>query len=295
LTKNRERFTPQAACETAPGCYNHPLMMNRPTLRFWWAAGLLAVALAAGCSVGDFVLRHTANITDAPDVEVVRLPPVFQLDPPAGAVALPTQWVLASSTTAGLIPGGDEPARFDLSPFLARDPWVGSWSSALPTEQKIFVQPAELKRVELEAGDWRERYVIQLAENPGPEVRRGTEENARLAFDDVARVLCPTGVTRRMLGSSPTDAVYESRFTKCPRFGSDRVVLTRELFGNWDTLRHSQAIYAFSYEVRGAQFTAAQRAAGLKLIEAPDLQMATWDGDKHPLWRDARLRLVTRE
>lgn len=257
--------------------------------------GLLACVTLPGCSVGDFVLRHTANITDAPAVEVVRLPPIFQLEPRPGAPALPGQWVLASSTTASLIPSGDEPSRFDLSPFLARDPWVGIWSSPLPTEQRVFVTPAELGRVTLEAGDWRERYVVQLAENEGPDARTGTQEGGRLAFADVARVLCPTGVTRRLLSSSPTDAVYESRFAKCPRFGPDRVVLTRELFGNWDTLRHSQAVYTFSYEVRGARFTAAERAEGIKLVAAPDLQMATWDGSKHPLFRDAQLRIVTRE
>jgi hypothetical protein len=270
-------------------------MMSRPMSKIWWVAGLVAIAMSAGCGVGDFVMRHTANITDAPDVEVVRLPPVFQLEPQPGVAALPGQWVLASATNVSLIPGGDEPSRFDLTPFLARDPWVGSWSSPLPTEQKVFVKSADLRRVGLEAGDWRERYVVQLAENQGPGVRTGTQENGRLAFDDIARVLCPAQVSRQLLSSSPTDAVYESRFAKCPRFGPDRVVLTRELFGNWDILRHSQAVYAFSYEVRGARFTATERAEGLKLIQAPDLQMATWAGDKHPLWRDARLRLVTRE
>ena len=274
------------------GRYNSRAMMIRPAMRLL-AAALFAVAMLPGCSITDFILRHTANITAAPDVEVVLLPPEFQLEPQPGFVAQPGQWVLASSTTASYIPTRTEPSLFDLSPFLARDPWVGSWSSPLPTEQKVFVKASELGRVALEAGDWRERYVVQLAENEGPEVRRGTQENGRLAFADIARVLCPAGVTRQLISSNPTEALYESRFTKCPRFGLDRVVLTRELFGNWDTMRHSQAVYAFSYEVRGARFTPAERAAGLKLVQAPELQMATWEGDKHPLWRDARLRIVT--
>jgi hypothetical protein len=261
----------------------------------WCAAGLLAIATLAGCSVGNFVLRHAANITDPPDVEVVTLPATFELEPPAGKMIPPDAWVLASTTTAGLIPSGDEPARFDLSTFLARDPWVGGWSAPLPTEQRVFVQPPEFTRVEQQAGDWNERFVIQLAENLGPDIRRGTDENVRLTFEDVAHVLCPAGVSRQLLNSSPTDAVYESSFKKCPRFGPDRVVLTRELLGNWDTMRHSQAVYSFSYEVRGTRFTHAQRAEGLKLVLAPDLQMATWAGYKHPLFRDAKLRLVTRE
>jgi len=269
-------------------------MMNRAARKVWWTASLLAVGLM-GCSVGDFVLRHTANITEPPDVEVVELPSMFVVEPQPEAPLQPDQWVLASSTTASLIPGGDEPSRFDLSSFLARDPWVGIWSAPLPTEQKIFVQPAELRRIELEAGDWRTRYVVQLAENQGPDIRTGTQEKARLASADVVRVLCPTGVSRRMLSSSPADALYESHFMKCPRLGPDRVVLTRELFGNWDSMRHSQAVYTFSYEVRGGQFTPAERAVGLKLLQAPKLEMATWDGSKHPLWRDARLRLATRE
>ena len=259
-------------------------------------AGLLAIAMTAGCSVTNFILRHTANITEAPDVEVVRLPvQEFQLEPRPGSPAQPGQWVLASSISSVPIPNGDEPEVFDLSSFLARDPWVGIWSSPLPTEQKVFVKVSDLDRVDLEAGDWRERYVVQLAENEGPEVLRGTHENGRLAFDDIARVLCPAGVTRQFISSNPTEAVYESRFARCPRFGPDRVVLTRELFGNWDTMRHSQAVYSFSYEVRSARFTPGQRAAGLKLIEAPELIMATWDGAKHPLLRDARLRVVTSE
>ena len=264
-------------------------------LKRWCAAGVLAVATLAGCSAGNFVLRHTANITDPPDVEVVTLPPTFKLEPQPSAAITPDDWVLASTTTAGLIPSGNEPSRFDLSTFLARDPWVGEWSAPLPTEQRVFVNPPELTRLEQEGGDWNERFVVQLAENLGPDIRRGTDENVRLTFEDVAHVLCPAGVGRQLINSSPTDAVYESSFKKCPRFGPDRVVLTRELLGNWDMMRHSQAIYSFSYEVRGTRFTPAQRAEGLKLVLAPELQMATWDGYKHPVLRDAKLRIVTRE
>jgi hypothetical protein len=256
------------------------------------AAALLLLAMTAGCSVGDFVLRHTANITEAPDVEVVKLPPEFQLDASEGVVQ-GDEWVLTSSINVGPVPKGDETSAFDLSTFLARDPWVGIWSSPLPTEQKVFVKTSDLYRVKLEAGDWHERYVVQLAENEGPDVRRGTDENGRLAFDDIARVLCPAGMTRQFISSSPTEAIYESRFMRCPRFGPNRVVLTREIFGNWDMMRHSQAVYSFSYEVRGASFTPEQRTAGLKLIAAPQLAMATWDGAKHPLMRDARLHIVT--
>jgi hypothetical protein len=267
--------------------------MIRPAFRALLAAGLLALVMTAGCSVTDFLLRHTSNITEAPDVEEVKLPPEFKLKVPAGAAVSADEWVLASSTVVGPVPNGDETSVFDLSTFLARDPWVGIWSSPLPSEQKVFVKASDLYRVKLEAGDWRERYVIQLAENDSLEARRGTEENGRLAFNDIARVLCPAGVSRRLLSSNPIEATYESHFARCSRFGPDRVVLTRELFGNYDMMRHSQAVYSFSYEVRGASFTPGQRTAGLKLIEAPTLMMATWDGAKHPLMRDARLHLVT--
>lgn len=265
-------------------------MTFRPTMKTLMA-GVLTVATVSGCG---FILRHTANITAPPDVEVVRLPAAFQLEPRPGASARPARWVRASSTAASHLPTGRaEAGEFDLSGFLARDPWIGAWSAPLPTEQQIFVPTADLARVMLEAGDWRERFVVQLAENQGPEPRRGTQENGRLVFDDIAHVLCPKGVTRLFISSDPNQALYESRFVKCPRFGPDRVVLTRELFGNWDMMRHSQAVYTFSYEVRGDRFTAAERAAGLKLIAAPDLVMATWDGDQHPIWRDAQLRIVT--
>jgi hypothetical protein len=265
------------------------------------ATGLIAACagIATGCGLVGLIMRHTTNTSADPPVEAVRMPSDFQLTPPDQATPKQSGWMLAESTSVVHLPApaDSEAERFDLSPFLARDPWFGLWSSPLPTEQQIYLRSDGHGRGRgpLDPADWQERYVVQLAVNEGPEVRRGTDENARLSLFDVARVLCPAGVNRRLISSSPGDAIYESHFSRCSRFGPNRVVLTRELFGNWDSIRHSQAIYSFSYEIRGERITAAQRAYGLKLVSAPQLLMATEHGVQHPLWRDSRLRLVTAE
>jgi hypothetical protein len=250
---------------------------------------VVALLVLSGCG---FILRHTSNITAAPDVEVVKISPPLVLQPLATSHPESPDWVLVSSVTEGLIPHGRETEVFDLSPFLGLDPFAGEWVPPLPTEQRVFVPSADVDVVTADPDDWTKRYVVQLAVNKGPEVKLGTHEAGRLAVEDPARILCRTGVSRETLSDDPAQIIYQSEFTNCPRFGPDRVVLTRELFGNWDSVRHSQAIYTFSYEVRGSAMTAAQRTEGLNLIQDPQLLMAHWNGEKHPLFRDEQLRMV---
>jgi hypothetical protein len=261
-------------------------MITRATDLLAWLA-LLLLGLT-GCG---FILRHTTNTSSAPDIEIVTLPRLFAIAPPTGGVAKPGDWVLVGSVSAGSTPPGAEAWVFDLSPFLALDPF-GPWNSPLPTEQRVFVKASEASRVKIDRDAWNERFVVQLAINSIAEPQRGTSRAERLSFEDPASVLCHQAVTRRMLTSTPIEAVYESKFTDCPHFGPDRVVLTRDLVGNWDSIRHSQAIFSFSYESKGDRLTPAQRSAGMKLIQAPRLVMATQEGEKHPLWRDEQLRLV---
>jgi hypothetical protein len=223
--------------------------------------------------------------------EIVTLPPLFEVAAPIYGVAKPGDLVLVGSVSARSTPQGAEPWVFDLSPFLALDPF-GPWNSPLPTEQRVFVKASEASRVKIDRDAWNERFVVQLAINNIAEPQRGTSRAEQLSFEDPARVLCHQAVTRRMLISTATDAIYESRFTDCPSFGPDRVVLTRDLVGNWDSLRHSQAIFSFSYESKGDRLTQAQRTEGMRLIQMPQLVMATQLGEKHPLWRDEKLRLV---
>jgi hypothetical protein len=249
----------------------------------------LLIGLSAGCG---FILRHTTNITAAPDVESVSLPPIFQLDAPQDQTANPDVWVMVSSASARSTPRGAEAWAFDLSPILGIDPFAGPWNPPLPTHQQVFVRASEAPRVRVDPQGWNERFVVELAVNSLAEPKRGTSLAERLSFEDPARVLCHKGVTRRMLSSTPIDAIYESKFSDCPQFGPDRVVLTRDLVGNWDATRHSQAIFSFSYESKGDRLTQAQLIEGMKLVQAPRLQMATQEGEKHPLWRDEQLRLV---
>ncbi len=263
-------------------------MITRATARSYWSV-LSLLGLLAGCSS---VLHHTTNTTAAPDIEIVTLPSLFAITTPIDGVAKPGDWVIVGSVSASSTPRGTEPWVFDLSPFLAIDPFVGPWNPPLPTEQRVFVKASEAPRVKLDRDGWNERFVVQLAVNNLSEPKRGTSQAERLSFDDPARVLCHQAVTRRMLTSTATDAIYESKFTDCPSFGPDRVVLTRDLVGNWDSIRHSQAIFSFSYESKGDRLTQAQRTVGMKLIQMPQLVMATQLGEKHPLWRDEQLRLV---
>jgi len=249
---------------------------------------LLLIGLLGGCG---FILRHTTNVTAAPDVEVVSLPPYFQLDPSKSA-AKSGDWAQVGSNSARSTASGTEQFVFDLSPFLGLDPFLGPWNPPLPTEQKVFVKTAEAARVRMDRDGWNERFVIELSVNSIEDPKRGTSMAERLAFEDPARVLCHKGITRRMISSTAIDAIYESKFTDCPQFGPDRVVLTRDLVGNWDSIRHSQGIFSFSYESRGDRLTQAQMTEGMKLILAPHLVMATQEGEKHPLWRDEQLRLM---
>jgi hypothetical protein len=261
-------------------------------------SGLFAAALGTGCSFGHFVLRHTLNVTASPDVELVDLPPaLFQLDhsPPQ-----PGKWVLVNSITARKFSSLSTraasdtkgPNVFDLSPMLAMDPFGGVWAAPLPTRQAVFVRAASAARIKRDLGEWDERYVVQLAINRGPE-QLGTTAAERLASQDPARILCHDHVTRHLISQSPSDAIYESRFADCPDFGPDRVVLTREFFGDWSAIRGSQAIFAFSYESIGERFTPAQRKEGMRLIEAPALLISAPEGEKHPLARDEELRFAT--
>ena len=250
---------------------------------------LFVIGALAGCG---FILRHTTNTSAAPDLEIVTLPPLFAIIAPPDGAGKAGDWVLVVWTSAHSTPRGTEPWVFDLSPFLGMDPFVAQWSPPLPTEQRVFVKASEAPRVKIDRDGWNERFVIQLAVNNLAEPERGTSRVERLSFEDPARILCHQGVTRRMLTSTPIDAIYESKFTDCPHFGPDRVVLTRDLVGNWDAIRHSQGIFSFSYESKGDRLTPAQRAEGMNLIQLPRLVMATQEGEKHPLWRDEQLRLV---
>lgn len=237
-------------------------------------------------------LRHLLNTSAAPDIEIVSLPPIFQLAPATPGAGHPGDWLIVSSASAKTTPQGTEPWVFDLSPFLGIDPFLGPWNPPLPTDQHVFVKRSEAARVEVDRDSWNERFVVELAVNSLEEPKRGTSQAERLAFEDPARVLCHKGVTRQTLSSTAIEAIYESKFSACPQFGPDRVVLTRDLVGNWDSLRHSQGIFSFSYESKGDRLTPAQRVEGMKLIQAARLVMATQDGEKHRIWRDEQLRLV---
>jgi len=123
--------------------------------RSW--VGFVVLLLASSIGGCGFILRHTTNVTAAPDVEVVSLPSYFQLDQ---SKAKPGEWVLIASNSARSTPAGTEPFVFDLSPFLGLDPYLGPWNPPLPTEQKVFVKASEAARVRMDRDGWNERFVI---------------------------------------------------------------------------------------------------------------------------------------
>jgi len=254
-----------------------------------FAAVLLALMIPAGCS---FILGHTLNVSAVPNIEAVALPQsVFALDEAAGPPAS-GKWVMVSFLKAGAFRNSTEPNGFDLSPILAMDPFGNVWSPPLPTAQAVFVPAASYERLKANPEEWDQRFVIELAINRGPEGKTGIREASRLASEDPAKVICQDHLTRQIISATPADLVYESRFADCPDFGLDRVVLTREAFGNWDAARGSQAIFSFSYEALGDRLSPLQRREGNRLIWAPRLLLQEPPGEKHPILLVEQLDLV---
>jgi hypothetical protein len=228
------------------------------------AIGLIFALL--GCASTSKPIQ--AGVLEPSGSEALVLPPNVELTP-SGKQPEAEHWVLVTSLSAATVRATlAAQSGFDLSTQLPVDPWLGIFSFPPPLEQRIFVRSSEAALVKVDANSWTERLVIQAVEIAGPEPRSSARSFELSQFEDAARAMCHRGARRELISVNAAEMVIKSTFTDCPRFGVDRVMITRQVFGHWEPSTALANAYAFSYEVRGNVMTPAQYSHGLEIIKS---------------------------